>query len=87
MIVLLFHLFNELPCWKKVLKILKLKLSNWQTSGTPASTHTYLPAILDFNQEEEPAHEEDTRNEHDDTCSDSDSGDVMSPLLENVATY
>ena len=66
---------------------LKLKLSsnNRQNSRTPVSTHTYLPTILDFNREEEDL-EESTRNEQE-TCSDSDSGDVMSPLLKDVATY
>ena len=90
-IVLLFRLFNEVSCLKKVWKmmILKLKLSSnssSQTSGTPpVPTHTYLPAILEFNREEED-NEESTRNEqYHETCS--DSGSVTSPLLEDVATY
>ena len=67
--------------------VLKLRLSsdNRQNSMPPVPTHTYLPTILDFNREEENL-EESTRNEHE-TCSDSDSGDIMSPLLKDVAIY
>lgn len=85
-VVLLFHLFNEVSCLKKVCHTLKLKLSSSNNScQTHVPTQTYLPAILDFNREEED-HEESTRSEHE-TCSDSDSGDVTSTLLEHVATY
>ena len=85
-IVLLFHLFNEVSYLKKVCHTLKLKLSSSNNScQTHVPTRTYLPAILDFNREEED-HEESIRSEHE-TCSDSDSGDVTSPLLKHVATY
>ena len=91
MIVLLFHLFNESSSMIKVWRFLKQKLSsnNHRNSRTLGPTHTYLPAVLD-REEDNPGDdmesEANRRNEHE-TCSDSDSGDIVSPLLGDVATY